>query len=498
MEQKYILEIYDTIIREIKNPKKIFDTEILPSLKEWSRESFLIYTVFFIKQNGEINCQINKPLHNLHPNKPDITQQNFHNNSELEHFIPKLLLELNIQNDDKIYRWSTANEIDTLHILVDCNVEDLSNENRFFLYCANLLKNENQKIKRLNKERVFSLESREKMEHYIHKKQYALESLANRLIKDINPKTSIEIYQFSDHYDKMDCLKITYFYLEKLLRFVEKEYHNYLNVNIQIPYRSVLLKEFEITDKLNYVKSRLLESNINERLLKVAYKPLLKIATINIQEKLTYNQFNYSSEFIIELNTQLKLFNKEIKEIDVTNWLFDWNYNTLCFFNYETNTIKRTLDKTESNVQKIDVLYRFLKTYNQRQTRSFMKFEIKLPSIKEQIINWIEEEIEYLHKKIRLENNQIQTINIAEDKIKFLTGFSVAQLSYFFGLLIKVGIIKHGNHRDIFRFIADHFKTNTTDKISPESINSKYYNVEENTKKSVREKIIELLNLTKI
>lgn len=142
-------------------------------------------------------------------------------------------------------------------------------------------------------------------------------------------------------------------------------------------------------------------------------------------------------------------------------------------------------------------MYKLLKNYNQRQTRNFIRYDVKLPSIKEQIINWIEEEIQYLQKKISLKTSQTDSITITENKIKFLTIFSVAQLSYFFGLLVKVGIIKHGNQRDIFRFIAENFKTNTTDKISADSINSKYYNVEAAAKNTVREKIIELLNFTK-
>jgi hypothetical protein len=59
-------------------------------------------------------------------------------------------------------------------------------------------------------------------------------------------------------------------------------------------------------------------------------------------------------------------------------------------------------------------------------------------------------------------------------------------------------VIKESNQRDIFRFIAENFKTKTTDQISIDSIKSRYYNVESTTKSAVREKIIELLNLAKI
>ena len=351
----------------------------------------------------------------------------------------------------------------------------------------------NIKIKKINKERVFKLKTKKRIEQYIHRKQYALENLAHKLIKEINPINSSELYQFSNNYDKIDCLKISYIYLEKLLRFIEKEYRNYLNVDIKIPYRSTFVKEFEITNKLNEVKSRLLESNINDNLLKLTFEPLLKIETINIKEKLTYYEFNYCSEFILTLHKQINSENNS--EETIKDCLFDLNFNSLQFFKYLTVEVLQELETQENNIKKIDILYRFLKNYNQKQSRNAIKYKSNLPSLKEQIIGWLEEEVEYLTKKVKLEANQ----NIAndEEKIKFLTGLSVAQLSYFFGLLMETGIIKHKNQTDVFRFISENFKTNNTEKISVDSIKVKYYNVESTTKNVLREKIIELVGLTK-
>ncbi|OYX85219.1 MAG: hypothetical protein B7Y83_05470 [Flavobacteriales bacterium 32-34-25] len=281
-----------------------------------------------------------------------------------------------------------------------------------------------------------------------------------------------------------------------MLRFIEKEYRNYLNVNIQIPYRSTLVKEFEITNKLKEVKSRLLDSNINNQLLKLTYEPLLKIATINIQEKLTYYEFNYCSEFILALYKQINFAN--ISEDIIKESLFYLNFNSLKFFKYLTFEIIQELENQENNIQKIDFLYRLLKNYNQKQFRNFIKYKPNLPSLKEQMISWIEEEIEYLTKKIKLEANQFTNISTNEEKIKFLTSLSVAQLSYFFGLLMETEIIKHKNQTDIFRFISENFKTNNTEKISVDSLKVKYYNVESNTRNVLREKLIELLGLTKL
>jgi hypothetical protein len=62
---------------------------------------------------------------------------------------------------------------------------------------------------------------------------------------------------------------------------------------------------------------------------------------------------------------------------------------------------------------------------------------------------------------------------------------------------MQTGIIKHNNQRDVFRMICENFKTKGTDSISMDSLSSKFYNVETSTKNTIKEKIIELLNLTK-
>ena len=162
-----------------------------------------------------------------------------------------------------------------------------------------------------------------------------------------------------------------------------------------------------------------------------------------------------------------------------------------------TFDIVSKLDLLDNNIHKIDFLYRLLKNYNQKQVRCFIKYKQNLPPLKQQISNWIEEEIEYLTKKIKLEANQISITSNTEAKIKLLSGLSVAQLSYFFGLLMDIGIIKHKNHMDVFRFIADNFRTSNSENLSVDSIKSKFYNIETTTKSIIREKIIQLLSIAK-
>jgi hypothetical protein len=167
---------------------------------------------------------------------------------------------------------------------------------------------------------------------------------------------------------------------------------------------------------------------------------------------------------------------------------------TVVYFN---NLILNELNRCETDVVSLELLYKQLKKFNQHRSRIKKSFLPKLPEIKVQICNWLEEEIEFFNRKRNLVESNKEIIKPIEAKNKILIGLSVAQLGYFVNILMQTGIIKHSNQRDVFRMIADNFKTNGTDNISIDSLSSKFYNVETSTKNVIKDKIIELLNLTK-
>jgi len=498
MKQNYTLEIYDSLFNEIKHSRKTNEKEVISFLKLCSDESHHLHEVNFSKTNGHVNYVIKDKIHNLHHKAPDFYPTNCGINSEFEEFIPKILQDLNIQNATTTFCWSSFHENNILIIREQCPIEEIAPENLFFLFCCQKLKQENNKIIKINKERVFSLKSKGRIEHFIQRKQQALENLSHRVIRDINPKVAIEIYNFSSEYNKSDCLKVVYIYLEKLLQFIEIEYLKYLDIEIQVPFKTLLVKELEIDNKMNFVKAKLLEINLDNQLLQIAYQPLIKITTLNINQKITYNELNYYSNYISQFYKYLNDSTQSLTSDNIIELLLDLNLNNLDFFDYSTDKIQEVLKLESSTSEKIDKLYQLLKYYNQRQTRNFMKLRQNLPSIKHQIINWIEEEIDYLNKKNSLEKGNTFPIIHQEEIEKMTTDLSVAQLSYFFGLLSQIGIFDSKNQSKLFRFIAANFKTKSTAILSEGSIKNKFYNVEATTVNKIREKLFELLNLTKL
>jgi hypothetical protein len=496
MKIAYLLDCYDVLLRQVKSNTTVSNKVILSELVKKEDDSYRIYKVTILKREGTETIKISKPKHSFHPEVQRLELKTLFHFNEFEEYIPRLKNLIDFTGETILFAVDHKSS-NIFYVYEKCAISELNSKERFFLYCNQVLMEENQNIKLAIKEKVFKLKSNLKIEHYIHKNQLAMESQLNSLIKQINPETNNELYQYSEQYNKIDCLKSIYYNLEKLLLFIEKEYNEYLNVNIMVPHRTVLMNEYEIKPKLDFVRDSLLAKEINSDLLKILFEPILLLSTINLQNKITYYQFNYATEYVLELSQVLIDNPNHVNDSEIEEWLLDLNMNSLRFFDYKTTLIQKELDQFDSDVETLEFLYEKLKKFNQHRTKIKKSFFDKLPEIKVQICCWIEEEIEFINRKLNLEGKNNTVIKPSIEKTKILIGLSVAQLSYFLNILMQTDIIKHNNQRDVFRMISENFKTSGTDSISMDSLSSKFYNVETSTKNTIKEKIIELLNLTK-
>lgn len=490
MKKKYILEKYDLLFSEIKT-YRINNFQLNDEL---NFVSYDIYRITFIKNKTELAFDI--PFNSQHPRATQIVTTHEVNKEDYQDIMKlckKKFNEVEMINS-KLVKDTTEN---LFYLYMPAKAENLTPALNFFIHVFNQVKNENNLIKSTIKQKVYNCNNKDEIEHYIQKTQYVFENLASRIINEINPTVSNDIYNLSIENNQKDCLKILYIHLEKLLRFIEKEYKSFLNVNIQVPLRTVLIKEAEISPKLRFVKSILLDLEIDEKLLQITYQPILKMVTINVLDKLTYQEFNYCVELIHELHRLFTNNNKEIIQKKLMCWLFELNFNDLSFFQYLAELVKLEINSKDNTIEKINLLYRYLKEVNQKQLAIRNRYNSKIPDIKYQVTTWLEEEIQYLSIKLQHSSLQNNTSVLTSKQTKIHTGFSVAQLAWFINLLVQTKIIKNQNQKEVLRFIATNCHTDNQENISLDSLYSKYYNTEVNTKNVVKDKIIEMLNLSR-
>lgn len=493
MNNKYLLEKYDALISEIQNPHK-FSTEYLYTLlNNEAPQSSIIYEVSLSKANKKQQIKISEGINSLHPLAPVFKSSQTQLPEEVLQWIPKIEKQLQIKESNYTCFWNKESAI--LYVLINSKLENLSNENLLLYYCNWVLKTELVLNKKRIKETISSLTSKDKIQTFIQKKQSNIQCLVGKLVVKINPKTIEDLYKLSFNSSESDCLKLTYLYVEKLIRYLEMEHYQYLDKNSKASYKTILETRKKIQSQYYQIILYYNQTQTHIKAINLIVERFSNIMNPKLFHTVTYNELNYCMDF---MNNLLHLIKFKENTNPLSIHLLQLNFNSFDFFDYYTDEINKELEQLETEIEKIKLLYKYLKSINQKFLYIQDKLINNLPSTKEQITAWIEEEIHYLNQKRILELSPVTKQEHKETNDKILTGLSVPQLSYFFGLLIQSGIIQPPTQRAIFKFITNHFKTKMTNSISVDSLNSKYYNVETTTKNAVREKIIELLNLSKL
>lgn len=501
---KYELEIFERIIKGdlspfadgIEKPLK-YNT----ALKEMNTTCFNYIIASFKKHQNNLKLVDKKVVSSLHPlaDKLITPQQNLFQAADIENIAPNAFKVLNVKKQNVVnVSYSRQPNKVCIYIKEQRNCNDIPNHEAKYYYYSDLLKKSSESIKLNIKKTVFEIPSEENIQQYIHNQQQAVINLCWQLMKIINPAQKTDIYKIATEFSDTDILNLTYTYLEDLIRFIEKHYLKYIDENIQIPHRSALIKVNNIVEKLGLVKPALLKSEIDERLLKIIFVPFLKLSAITLEERITYKDLIYFNIYLTSFYEKVTN-NHEFTDDTVMGILKEINYNSIEVFNYSIDRIIKNSDSHEDIAAKIDFFYHKLKLVNQRQCKTQLSFNTNLPSLKHQVIGWLEEEINYLTKKHQLNTQQQQPNLFSQlDKPKLQSGLSVAQLAYFFKLQVDAGIIPHKNQRDIFRHIAESYQTSKVHEISAESVGSKFYNAESSTSDAIKSLLIKMLNSVNI
>lgn len=497
MKISYLLECYDVIFRQTISPITNSNKTIFEVLSNNEKNSYRIFEIEIKKDKDVDQLKICQIIQSLHPVVQEVELKSIFHFNEFVQYIPVLKSIIDFTGEN-IFIAKHLECLNRFYVYEKCSINEIPIYQRNLFYIHQVLKNENLNIKRSIKEQVFNFKSNVKIEHFIHKTQLALESQLHLLIKHIEPKSKKELYEYSDKFDKIDCLKCQFSHLEKLLIFLEKEYTNYLNNKSMIPYRTVLIDEVEIASKIEYVRNSLLSMVIEKELLQIIFEPILNLTNLQTQEKISYYQYNYAKKYLIEIANFIYQNPQGITQLEWCNWLIEMHVNTFDFFDYITSILKNEFNNCDTEIEKLDLMFHYLKFYNQSKNKLGVSYKENLPEIKFQIYNWLEEEIEFLSRKKELTKKMEHTNESSCNHNKIHLDLSVAQLAFILNLLIKTGIIKNDNIKEVLQLATILFKTDMTESISFDSLRSKFYNVETSTSEAVKLKIEKLLNFAKL
>lgn len=497
MKKSYIFDGYDQLIRQLITQNQTSTKKLNDDLAAYSNNSYRIYKIYTQQHPEPKIIRVDKPIHSQHPNCKMRDLKSIFKLPQLSIYLQELLKMITLQND-KYYLALSTTCSNYFYLYEKCSIIDLPTQEKVFLLYKLRSEELNKQIKERLRSKVFKLSNEEDICNLMHKIQLTIQHYSSQLSNNKELESLENQYTYSEQFNITDCYKIVYSNLEKFQFHLENHYESYIDKNMYMSSISVNKKLIALSPKIDTILNHLLASNASAEILSLYSVPINLLKNYSIVKKITYYQFEYINKFINFLDQAFKSNKVEITTSHLISWLLDLNYNSLQYFNLKTDLILSEIKKFDSDTQILEYLYSKLKNYKQHRTNISIAFNHQLPDIKEQISQWIEEEIEFIQRRQQLDNRYIGTLQRLNTSNKILLNLSVAQISYFIYILVQTGIIKHQNLKDVFRMVADNFKTKNTDSISVESISSKYYNVENSTKQSMKEKIIQLLNFTKL
>lgn len=255
--------------------------------------------------------------------------------------------------------------------------------------------------------------------------------------------------------------------LLKTIHFIREFFGNYFDKNERIPafliniYKNEISKLGEnFTDFINH------SSGINPSLIDLISNHFSEAVWMN-RKQYSYKNYFYEKDLLAQL-----LKEKNPTDTSVRNLLYYFNFNCSSFVIYEFDRLVELVTQLQSKAEKINVLRTELKIINQLPARINYCFDEDMPSLKQQVSTWIEEEIKYCEAGHFIQSATGSNTD-AENKIQ--TTLSVAKLSLLVRLLVVDKIIINRTVAPMLRTVAKTFTTLQREEISFGSLETKYH-----------------------
>jgi hypothetical protein len=349
----------------------------------------------------------------------------------------------------------------------------------------NQINAEVDRIKQTLVQEVFSFEDERHLERYIQYHQQSLIQLMDKsaLFANDSATKSKEFYQ------------IFYSGFEDILTFVERHFTKYFDQDAKAPQGYVAIFKKDAKVNLRKLQKTLGSKNADEKIVDLVLHILRKISEGNSVSGITYRKVLYCKEVQKEL---FKLADRPVSGMELNDELrqlmYYLNYNSTRVLTYHAHYISSILDESEFRSEKIEKLSFELKKIIQAQVKPGIGYNQHAPSLKSQLTDYIHVELEYQERLQHLSSSPSDP-----PSGNFLDGFrvrfdaSVSQLAYLIKILIETRLILNNNLSQLMGFIVRFVATKKSESISIGSLRSKFYNVENGTKESVRSILVGMI-----
>ena len=283
--------------------------------------------------------------------------------------------------------------------------------------------------------------------------------------------------------------KALYEYLNELLYFLQIHYAKYFNHFQKMPFIKMKHIKKELKPKLDTIIAAFQRTILNEKLIRLIVQPLEQFISSNT---ITYSE----SQNMKAITGELLAIDTTVQEEDfiaiVKRILISINFNSPELTAYLINELDTLVADEESVQGKLRILKYQLKEINQVTVKREYALHIYYGSLKEQIINWLNEENAFYQTELVVVSSMPNPLT---NDTKIHTSLSVAKLAVLIKLLVADKIIINRTLAPMLRIAAKTFTTLQKDDISFGSLETKYHAPDKSTTNTVRDMLFKWINI---
>ncbi len=278
-------------------------------------------------------------------------------------------------------------------------------------------------------------------------------------------------------------------HLEEVLGFIQDFFSNYFDRNEKVPTYYLLISVEELCRQLQHLQKLSEVGEVDRELIKILVSNFKTFCSIKLSGP-TYNELLYQKNLMNDL-----LSNNVLEsESSIREVLFYFNFNDDDFVAYLFDKLKGVSESFGLNKEKISALRYEQKNVNQLRSKLNCYLSPNMPSLKEQVNSWLEEEIKFLQTEPTF-SVPIKTENEADNKIQ--TSLSVSKLDLLIRLMVVDKIITNRVVAQVLRIVIRTVASAQAENIGFSSFESKYHKPDRGTISAVKELLfrwIKILN----
>jgi hypothetical protein len=321
-----------------------------------------------------------------------------------------------------------------------------------------------------------------KAQQYIHQHQQAI----HVILEDLDKLQDTEESNSTDN--KKQIIKIFSTSSEDLLSALQKYFPAHFNYQSKLP--SSLLKKTkeDIEQKTAHLINVLTAQKDQNQITNNLEDNLYSILTQH--SSLTYHQKAYMENFLEKLTAKIEQAENRIGKMDILLHIISSNYNHPLFYTFSCQYFSEETGRCEELSAQYSTLKFIKKCIKQNYTPNKDIYNPDQPPIQHSLIRYIKTELEYLESMDKI-GAHLHQHGLLDERYKVT--LTVKQLAIFIHLQVEANIIIAEAPKLLHEYIAKHYSTNETDRISAKSFKNAYYSASTDDLEKVIDKIVTML-----